>query len=172
MNNSTVIDEIEIDLAERVTALDLYRRWEMQQWQAQSLEYERDAEGWTRLPAFARLPLLATLARFLVGETTVTETLAPLAYAAPEVDYKMYLATQLADEARHTVFFRRYLAFLSGDPRQRGVIAGQWRRSGGRPVREGARGRGRAGAGGPGRHRRLVRGAWWSTTCWSRVRWR
>jgi ribonucleoside-diphosphate reductase beta chain len=113
MNNSTVIDEIEIDLAERVTALDLYRRWEMQQWQAQSLEYERDAEGWTQLPAFARLPLLATLARFLIGETTVTETLAPLAYAAPEVDYKMYLATQLADEARHTVFFRRYLAFLS-----------------------------------------------------------
>lgn len=113
MNNSTVLDEIEIDLAERVTALDLYRRWELQQWQAQALEYDRDAEGWRQLPVFARLPLLTTLARFLVGETTVTETLAPLAYAAPEVDYKMYLATQLADEARHTVFFRRYLAFLS-----------------------------------------------------------
>ncbi|MEU6559016.1 hypothetical protein [Nocardia nova] len=113
MNNSTVVDELEIDLTERVTALDLYRRWELQQWQAQSLEYDRDGAGWTRLPAFARLPLLATLARFLVGETTVTETLAPLAYAAPEIDYKMYLATQLADEARHTVFFRRYLAFLS-----------------------------------------------------------
>ncbi|WP_227979779.1 hypothetical protein [Nocardia spumae] len=113
MNNSTVIDEIDIDPAERVTALDLYRRWELQQWQAQSLEYERDGDGWLGLPAFARLPLLATLARFLVGETTVTETLAPLAYAAPDVDYKMYLATQLADEARHTVFFRHYLAFLS-----------------------------------------------------------
>lgn len=113
MNSSTVIDDIEVDLTARVGALDLYRRWELQQWQAQSLEYERDGEGWTQLPAFARLPLLATLARFLVGETTVTETLAPLAYAAPEIDYKVYLATQLADEARHTVFFRRYLAFLT-----------------------------------------------------------
>ncbi|NKY48743.1 ribonucleotide-diphosphate reductase subunit beta [Nocardia vermiculata] len=113
MNNSTVIDEIELDLTRRVGALDLYRRWESQQWQAEKLEYDRDGEGWRQLPAFARLPLLATLARFLVGETTVTETLAPLAYAAPERDYTLYLATQLADEARHTVFFRRYLAFLS-----------------------------------------------------------
>lgn len=113
MNNSTVIDEIEVDLTRRVGALDLYRRWEAQQWQAEKLAYDRDGAGWRQLPAFARLPLLATLARFLIGETTVTETLAPLAYAAPEADYKLYLATQLADEARHTVFFRRYLAFLS-----------------------------------------------------------
>lgn len=51
---------------------------------------------------------------FFIGEFSVTETLAPLAHAAPDKDAQLFLCTQLADEARHSLFFYRYLEMVDG----------------------------------------------------------
>src|SRR5437879_13423603 len=49
-----------------------------------------------------------TMTLFFIGEQAVTDTLAPLLHAAPLEDERIFLATQIADEARHTVFFQRF----------------------------------------------------------------
>jgi ribonucleoside-diphosphate reductase beta chain len=51
---------------------------------------------------------------FFVGEQIVTDTLAPVLHAAPLEDERIFLATQIADEARHTVFFQRFFAEVLG----------------------------------------------------------
>jgi ribonucleoside-diphosphate reductase beta chain len=45
---------------------------------------------------------------FFIGEQAVTDTLSPILHAAPYEDERIFLATQVADEARHTVFFQRF----------------------------------------------------------------
>ncbi|WP_043661158.1 ribonucleotide-diphosphate reductase subunit beta [Nocardia thailandica] len=112
MNDAAVLQDIEREITERVTPLDLYHRWEAQHWQIQQLGIEGDSRGWQALTPFFRGELLRTLRRFGAGEMAVTETLAPIAYAAPSIDYQIYLSTQIADEARHAQFFRAYLTPL------------------------------------------------------------
>jgi len=51
---------------------------------------------------------------FFIGEQAVTDTLAPLLHAAPYEDERIFLATQIADEARHTVFFQRFFEEVLG----------------------------------------------------------
>ena len=45
---------------------------------------------------------------FFDGEERVAGLLAPLVWAAPNKEVEAFVATQLADEVRHTVFFDRY----------------------------------------------------------------
>lgn len=112
MNEAAVLQDIEREITERVTPLDLYHRWESQHWQIQQLGIDGDIRDWQALTPFFRGELLRTLRRFGAGEMAVTETLAPIAYAAPTTDYQIYLSTQIADEARHAQFFRAYLGQL------------------------------------------------------------
>jgi ribonucleoside-diphosphate reductase beta chain len=95
-------------------ALGLYGRWEQNNWRIADLDFAADRPGWEALPAMVRTGLLAGLSGLFLGEVSVTETLAPLAHAAPRYDYQLYLCTQLADEARHTLFFQRCLDVLAG----------------------------------------------------------
>jgi ribonucleoside-diphosphate reductase beta chain len=94
-------------------ALGLYSRWEQYNWRIADLELSADRPAWDRLPAMVRDGLLAGLSGFFLGEIAVTETLAPIAHAAPRNDYQLYLCTQLADEARHVIFFRTCLDTLA-----------------------------------------------------------
>src|SRR5437660_9644574 len=48
------------------------------------------------------------LSAFFKGEECVTNTLAPYITAMPEDEMRIFLSTQLVDEARHTVFFSRF----------------------------------------------------------------
>ena len=59
------------------------------------------------------------LSSFFVGEQRVAAELGPMMRAAPDEDMRIFLSTQIADEARHVAFFDRFYAevgVLESDP--------------------------------------------------------
>lgn len=89
----------------------LYELWERQQWQTQELDFSRDREDWhERIPAEERFQRMYGLSSFFIGEQKVAEELGPIMRAAPTEDQKVFLCTQIADEARHVRFFERFYA--------------------------------------------------------------
>jgi ribonucleoside-diphosphate reductase beta chain len=48
------------------------------------------------------------LSSFFIGEQKVAEELGPIMRAAPTEDQRIFLCTQIADEARHVRFFERF----------------------------------------------------------------
>ena len=101
-------------LGDDIDASSLYRRWERQQWAVSELDLTRDAADWETLPAGIRNVMQHTMTLFFIGEQAVTDTLAPILHAAPREDERIFLATQIADEARHTVFFQRFFDEVLG----------------------------------------------------------
>jgi ribonucleoside-diphosphate reductase beta chain len=96
------------------TSADLYRRWERQQWSVALVDPARDAQAWRALRPFSQAQMLATLAELEVGEVCVTHTLGALVEYPPTEDDRIFLCTQLADEARHVRFFQTYLTEACG----------------------------------------------------------
>ena len=88
--------------------MDLYRRWESQQWSVGDLDFTLDREDWLRSSETERKATLWSHRLFFNGEERVTATLAPFIWAAPTAEIEIFLSTQLVDEARHTVFFQRW----------------------------------------------------------------
>lgn len=88
--------------------LDLYRRWETQQWAVSDLDFTPDRELWEQSSDFERKALLWGRRLFFNGEERVTATLAPFVWAAPSPEIELFLSTQMVDEARHTIFFERW----------------------------------------------------------------
>jgi len=103
---------------ERTVALassaDLYRRWERQQWSVAVVDPARDAQAWRSLSPFVKDQMLGALAELEVGEVCVTHTLGALVEHPPTEDDRIFLCTQLADEARHVRFFQTYLEDACG----------------------------------------------------------
>jgi len=94
---------------------DLYRRWEHGQWRSTELDFSTDAEEWqTELSDFERRAALWNYSLFFWGEDAVTDGLSPYIDAAPLEEQKYFLATQQADEARHAVFFNRFMKEVVG----------------------------------------------------------
>ena len=91
-----------------------YHRWETQQWAVSDLDFELDRRHWADIPPAVQKGLNTTLTLFFLGEQIVTDTLAPVLHAAPREDERIFLATQIADEARHAVFFERYFEEVLG----------------------------------------------------------
>ena len=50
------------------------------------------------------------LSSFFIGEQKVAEELGPMMRACPQEDMRIFLCTQIADEARHVQFFDRFYA--------------------------------------------------------------
>src|SRR4030088_2737035 len=48
------------------------------------------------------------LSSFFVGEQRVAAELGPMMRACPDEDMRVFLCTQIADEARHVMFFDRF----------------------------------------------------------------
>jgi ribonucleoside-diphosphate reductase beta chain len=115
---SVTVDEVEAHmerlLADDIDASSLYRRWERQQWAVSELDLTRDTADWETLPPGIRNVMQHTMTLFFIGEQAVTDTLAPVLHAAPREDERIFLATQIADEARHTVFFQRFFEEVLG----------------------------------------------------------
>jgi ribonucleoside-diphosphate reductase beta chain len=88
----------------------LYHLWERQQWQTQELDFAEDREDWESFPEDERFQRMYGLSSFFIGEQKVTEELGPMMRAAPTQDMQVFLATQIADEARHVRFFDRFYA--------------------------------------------------------------
>src|SRR5262245_9820170 len=88
---------------------ELYDLWERQQWQTQELDFSRDREDWhERISEEERFQRMYGLSSFFIGEQKVAEELGPIMRAAPTEDQKIFLCTQIADEARHVRFFERF----------------------------------------------------------------
>jgi len=92
-----------------LTYEQLYQLWERQQWQTQDLDFSRDREDWNeRFDDQERFQRMYGLSAFFIGEQKVAEELGPIMRAAPSEDQRIFLCTQIADEARHVRFFERF----------------------------------------------------------------
>ncbi len=88
---------------------ELYELWERQQWATQDIDFTQDRIDWhERIPAEERTQRMYGLSSFFVGEQKVATELAPLMRAVPDEDMRLFLCTQIADEARHVAFFDRF----------------------------------------------------------------
>ncbi|HXA43799.1 MAG TPA: ribonucleotide-diphosphate reductase subunit beta [Candidatus Solibacter sp.] len=105
-----VYTHIDVLLKELPGPLDLYQRWERQQWSAHSLDFSTDKVHWDAAGPFLQEQLEQILSGFFVGEQAVTDTLSPLLLAAPDEESRWFLSTQVVDEARHAYFFSRFFA--------------------------------------------------------------
>ncbi|HEV3228365.1 MAG TPA: ribonucleotide-diphosphate reductase subunit beta, partial [Solirubrobacteraceae bacterium] len=93
-----------------ITYEDLYARWEKGNWRASEIDFSQDRADWTEsFSEFDRRAALWNYALFFHGENSVAVNLAPYIDAAPREEQKYFLATQQVDEARHAVFFNRFL---------------------------------------------------------------
>ena len=98
----------------QISYSDLYKRWEKSNWSATELDFSQDREGWDALSDIQRKSALWTYSMFFYGEDSVTDNLSPYIDAAPKEEQKYFLATQQVDEARHSVFFRRFFEEVIG----------------------------------------------------------
>src|ERR687895_863117 len=88
---------------------DLYRLWERQQWRTQDIDFSQDRVDWhERIPEDERYQRMYGLSSFFTGEQRVAEELGPMMRAAPTEEMRIFLCTQIADEARHVAFFNRF----------------------------------------------------------------
>ncbi len=89
----------------------LYALWERQQWSASELDFARDRrDWWERIPPEERSARMHGLASFFIGEQRVAAELGPIMRAVPDEEMRLFVCTQIADEARHVVFFDRFYA--------------------------------------------------------------
>jgi ribonucleoside-diphosphate reductase beta chain len=87
----------------------LYELWERQQWAVQDLDFSQDRIDWhERIPPEERFQRMYGLSSFFIGEQRVAAELGPMMRAAPDEEMRLFLCTQIADEARHVAFFDRF----------------------------------------------------------------
>ena len=87
----------------------LYHLWERQQWATQDIDFTQDKIDWIeKIPPDERFQRMYGLSSFFVGEQRVTSELGPMMRAAPTEEMRLFLSTQIADEARHVAFFNRF----------------------------------------------------------------
>ncbi|HEV2729947.1 MAG TPA: ribonucleotide-diphosphate reductase subunit beta [Terriglobales bacterium] len=98
--------------------LDLYQMSVKQAWSPYELDFSRDKEEWQRLSPETKKRRTWSLRMFFAGEERVASLLAPLVWASPSKDVEAFVATQLADEVRHTVLFDRFWREVVGTDAQ------------------------------------------------------
>src|SRR3954469_20017447 len=95
---------------QQISYTDLYARWERGNWSATELDFSADREQWHgELSELQRAAALWNYSLFFHGEDSVADNLSPFIDAAPHEEQKYFLATQQVDEARHAVFFGRFM---------------------------------------------------------------
>jgi ribonucleotide reductase beta subunit family protein with ferritin-like domain len=94
---------------------DLYARWERSNWCATEIDFSQDVVDWNeKLTHEQRRSAVWLYTLFFHGEDSVTDNLSPYIDAAPLEEQKYFLATQQVDEARHAVFFHRFMREVVG----------------------------------------------------------
>jgi ribonucleoside-diphosphate reductase beta chain len=90
---------------------ELYRLWERQHWRVQDIDFSQDRVDWhERIDPEERFQRMYGLSSFFIGEQRVAAELGPMMRAVPDEDMRIFLCTQIADEARHVAFFDRFYA--------------------------------------------------------------
>ncbi len=101
--------------ADAISYTDLYARWERGNWSATELDFTEDARQWREdFSEFERNAAIWNYCLFFWGEDAVADNLSPYIDAAPREEQKYFLATQQVDEARHAVFFKRFMHEVCG----------------------------------------------------------
>jgi ribonucleotide reductase beta subunit family protein with ferritin-like domain/putative sterol carrier protein len=101
--------------ADAISYEDLYARWERGNWSATELDFTEDAKQWReKFTDFERKAALWNYSLFFWGEDAVADNLSPYIDAAPREEQKYFLTTQQVDEARHAVFFKRFMQEVCG----------------------------------------------------------
>ncbi|HEV3320359.1 MAG TPA: ribonucleotide-diphosphate reductase subunit beta [Solirubrobacteraceae bacterium] len=101
--------------ADAISYEDLYARWERGNWRATELDFTEDARQWREdFSEFERTAALWNYSLFFWGEDAVADNLSPYIDAAPLEEQKYFLTTQQVDEARHAVFFKRFMQEVCG----------------------------------------------------------
>ena len=107
----------------QVSYADLYARWERGNWRALEIDFTEDRRQWHEvMTEQERRAALWNYAMFFHGEDAVADDLAPFIDAAPLEEQKYFLTTQQVDEARHAIFFSRFMNEVVG--RGDGSVAG------------------------------------------------
>jgi hypothetical protein len=100
---------------DNITYEDLYARWERGNWSATGLDFTRDKVDWEQsFSDIERRAALWNYSLFFWGEDAVADGLSPYVDAAPLEEQKYFLTTQQVDEARHAVFFSRFMKEVAG----------------------------------------------------------
>jgi hypothetical protein len=100
---------------EQIDYADLYARWERGNWSATEIDFSQDRIDWhERFTPEQRRGALWLYTLFFHGEDSVTDNLSPYIDAVPLEEQKYFLATQQVDEARHAVFFHRFMHEVVG----------------------------------------------------------
>lgn len=110
----SVLNIIDQGLVHLPTYRELFYRWERQQWRAEEIDFTSDRLQWEKMSPQERQDRLFGLSAFFRGEACVTDTLGPYITAMPDEEMRIFVTTQLADEARHTVFFARFFKEVLG----------------------------------------------------------
>jgi ribonucleoside-diphosphate reductase beta chain len=95
----------------------LFMRWQRQQWSTEDFDLTEDARQWADPDAFTeeeRKFITFGFSEFFVAENSVTVELLPFAIAAPVKEAQLFLTTQIADEAKHVVFWDRFYREVFG----------------------------------------------------------
>jgi len=104
--------------AESISYDKLYEHWERHNWSAAAIDFETDKVHWREeLTERQRDAALWNYAMFLVGEEAVARTLTPVLDSAPGYSQSVFLTTQIVDEARHHVFFDRFMREVASQGR-------------------------------------------------------
>jgi ribonucleoside-diphosphate reductase beta chain len=106
--DSIIVGEIDDKLVNLPSYQDLYYRWERQQWSTQDLDFSIDRQQWSEVPEENRPVWISGFVVFFQGEVSVTNTLIPYVAAVPTEEQRIFLTTQLVDEARHATFFGKF----------------------------------------------------------------
>src|SRR6202046_416886 len=113
--SSTAEAPVESLPVDAISYVDLYSRWERGNWRATELDFTEDARQWReKFTEFERQAALWNYALFFWGEDAVADNLSPYIDAAPKEEQKYFLTTQQVDEARHAVFFKRFMQEVCG----------------------------------------------------------
>src|ERR671924_1794086 len=89
----------------------LFMRWQRQHWSTEDFDFTEDARQWADPDMFTdeeRQFLTFGFSEFFIAEDRVTVELLPFALAAPQKEAQLFLTTQIADEAKHVVFWDRF----------------------------------------------------------------
>lgn len=101
--------------ADQIDYVDLYHRWEQNNWSAMDLDFSQDKIDWNeKFDDFMRKAARWNYSLFFFGEDEVADNLSPFIDAAPLEEQKYFIATQQVDEARHAIFFSRFFNEVIG----------------------------------------------------------
>lgn len=103
-----IIGEIDDKLTNLPSYRELYHRWEKQQWSTQDIDFSVDRQDWARVAVENRHIWISGFVVFFQGEVSVVNTLIPYLAAVPTEEQRIFLTTQLVDEARHATFFDKF----------------------------------------------------------------